>query len=145
MYNKYTLQCFKFQRTMTDYDACVKLNTQGYNFVWRPMGRNQSMSNNTKEQVNSNAKIIPTDEAKVSCRTTVYDRLFFLYFKDAEIDSCSWNWFENMAKGSDGVECPNLEELKAHADMMDKGQKITCKRYLKNRDSMIIYIIDFNL
>ena len=70
---------------------------------------------------------------------------YFFYLKDAEIDSCSWNWFANMAKGSLGVDCPNLEELKAHADMMDKGQKITCKRYLKNWDSMIIYIIDFNL
>ena len=66
---------------------------------------------------------------------------FFQYFKDDEIDSCSWNYSPNMTDGKLGVDCPNLEELKAHVDKMEEGQKITCKRFLKNRDSIITYII----
>ena len=50
-----------------------------------------------------------------------------------------------MTEGSLGVDCPNLEELKAHADNVLMGQKITCKRLLKNRDSMLPYIIYYML
>ena len=64
-----------------------------------------------------------------------------LYLKDDEIDSCSWTWKEDMKEGSEGVNCPNLDELQEHADKMKTGQKITCKRFLKNRDSMITLII----
>ena len=46
-----------------------------------------------------------------------------------------------MTNGKLGVDCPNLEELKEHVDKMEEGQKITCKRFLKNRDSIISYII----
>ena len=68
-----------------------------------------------------------------------------LYLKDAEIDSCSWKKVEKPSEGSEGVECPNLDDLKAHADKMATGQTITCSRYLKNRDSMIthLYIVIF--
>ena len=40
-----------------------------------------------------------------------------------------------MTDGSQGVECPNLDELYLYANDMKKGQKITCRRYLKDMDS----------
>ena len=55
-------------------------------------------------------------------------------FKQTQIDECTWNFFNNMTDGSQGVVCPNLEELYLYANDMKKGQKITCRRYLKDMD-----------
>ena len=39
-----------------------------------------------------------------------------------------------MTEGSEGVDCPNLDELYEYAKSMENGQKITCSRYLKGMD-----------
>ena len=55
--------------------------------------------------------------------------------KEAEIDACSWNYFEGITAGSQGVNCGTLDELRVYANEMETGQKISCKRYLKGSES----------
>ena len=61
-------------------------------------------------------------------------RIVLNLFKQAQIDDCTWNPFPNMTEGSDGVTCPNLDDLYAYANKMNTGQKITCRRFLKDMD-----------
>ena len=60
-------------------------------------------------------------------------------FQQTQIDECTWNFFNNMTDGSQGVVCPNLDELYLYANDMKKGQKITCRRYLKDMDSSYVH------
>ena len=55
--------------------------------------------------------------------------------KEAEIVACSWNHFDEITAGSQGVDCDTLEELEAYANEMENGQKISCKQYLKGMES----------
>ena len=112
---------------MSHYDECV---------------REWTLREGFREGAKLTEGLTETNKTKVCCRTSARN---YFCFKDAEIDSCSWNYFPNMTEGSLGVDCPNLEELKAHADNVLMGQKITCKRLLKNRDSMLPYIIYYML
>ena len=49
-----------------------------------------------------------------------------------------------MTAGSDGVTCPNLDELYEYANSMESGQKITCSRFLKGMDRNVTFQSYFN-
>ena len=55
--------------------------------------------------------------------------------REAEIKACSWNHFDGITEGSQGVKCATLEELRAYANEIENGQEISCKDYLKGKES----------
>ena len=82
-------------------------------------------------------ELIEPDESKVIPHFLIEDQSISKIFQQNQIDDCTWNFFNNMTDGSQGVECPNLDELYSYANDMKKGQKITCRRYLKDMDSSL--------
>ena len=61
----------------------------------------------------------------------------FRYPIDLDHRQASFN-LKAPSEGSQGVKCDTLEELRAYANEIENGRKISCKQYLKGPESTAV-------